>query len=134
VLPPEQGGGCILLRHKSLSRKGKELVAKENAGLGVAGLKRPWLAGFEAPDDSERGMFAGNRRRALRWRDRDLASHGVGGKSGPDAGPARLEDPRSHVNQKHLLGDLIVICVCGVSPDATARSPSGNGRRRRKTG
>jgi predicted transposase YbfD/YdcC len=25
-----------------------------------------------------------------------------------------LEDPRSHVNRKHLLGDLIVICVCGV--------------------
>lgn len=25
-----------------------------------------------------------------------------------------LEDPRSTVNRKHLLGDLIVICVCGV--------------------
>ena len=25
-----------------------------------------------------------------------------------------LEDPRSHINRKHLLGDLIVICVCGV--------------------
>jgi len=25
-----------------------------------------------------------------------------------------LDDPRSHVNRKHLLGDLIVICVCGV--------------------
>jgi hypothetical protein len=27
---------------------------------------------------------------------------------------AALDDPRSHVNRKHLLGDLIVICVCGV--------------------
>ena len=27
---------------------------------------------------------------------------------------ATLEDPRSHVNRKHLLGDLIVICVCAV--------------------
>ncbi|MGA9131629.1 MAG: ISAs1 family transposase [Candidatus Sulfotelmatobacter sp.] len=26
----------------------------------------------------------------------------------------KLEDPRSHVNRKHLLGDLIVICICGV--------------------
>jgi predicted transposase YbfD/YdcC len=26
----------------------------------------------------------------------------------------KLEDPRSHVNQKHLLGDLMVICVCAV--------------------
>jgi predicted transposase YbfD/YdcC len=26
----------------------------------------------------------------------------------------KLEDPRSHINQKHLLGDLMVICVCGV--------------------
>jgi predicted transposase YbfD/YdcC len=25
-----------------------------------------------------------------------------------------LADPRSHINRKHLLGDLIVICVCGV--------------------
>ena len=25
-----------------------------------------------------------------------------------------LEDPRSHINRKHLLGELIVICVCGV--------------------
>lgn len=25
-----------------------------------------------------------------------------------------LEDPRSHINRKHLLGDLIVICICGV--------------------
>lgn len=25
-----------------------------------------------------------------------------------------LEDPRSTINRKHLLGDLIVICVCGV--------------------
>jgi predicted transposase YbfD/YdcC len=25
-----------------------------------------------------------------------------------------LEDPRSHINRKHLLGDLMVICVCGV--------------------
>jgi predicted transposase YbfD/YdcC len=25
-----------------------------------------------------------------------------------------LEDPRSHINQKHLLGDLMVICVCAV--------------------
>jgi len=27
---------------------------------------------------------------------------------------AALEDPRDHVNRKHLLGDLIVICICGV--------------------
>lgn len=26
----------------------------------------------------------------------------------------KLEDPRSQINRKHLLGDLIVICVCGV--------------------
>ena len=26
----------------------------------------------------------------------------------------KLEDPRSHINRKHLLGDLIVICVCAV--------------------
>lgn len=26
----------------------------------------------------------------------------------------KLEDPRSHVNRKHLLGDVMVICVCGV--------------------
>jgi predicted transposase YbfD/YdcC len=26
----------------------------------------------------------------------------------------KLEDPRSHINQKHLLGDLMVICVCAV--------------------
>lgn len=25
-----------------------------------------------------------------------------------------LEDPRSHINRKHLLGDVMVICVCGV--------------------
>ena len=25
-----------------------------------------------------------------------------------------LEDPRSHINRKHLLGDVIVICVCAV--------------------
>lgn len=25
-----------------------------------------------------------------------------------------LQDPRSHINRKHLLGDLIVICICGV--------------------
>ena len=25
-----------------------------------------------------------------------------------------LEDPRSHINRKHLLGDLIVICICAV--------------------
>lgn len=25
-----------------------------------------------------------------------------------------LEDPRSTINRKHLLGDLIVICICGV--------------------
>jgi predicted transposase YbfD/YdcC len=25
-----------------------------------------------------------------------------------------LEDPRSHINRKHSLGDLMVICVCGV--------------------
>ena len=25
-----------------------------------------------------------------------------------------LEDPRSAINRKHLLGDLIVICICGV--------------------
>ncbi len=25
-----------------------------------------------------------------------------------------LEDPRCSINQKHLLGDLIVICICGV--------------------
>ena len=25
-----------------------------------------------------------------------------------------LEDPRSSINRQHLLGDLIVICVCGV--------------------
>jgi len=25
-----------------------------------------------------------------------------------------LEDPRSHINRKHFLGDLMVICVCGV--------------------
>lgn len=25
-----------------------------------------------------------------------------------------LEDPRCHVNRKHLLGDLIVICICAV--------------------
>ena len=25
-----------------------------------------------------------------------------------------LKDPRSHVNRRHLLGDLIVICICGV--------------------
>jgi predicted transposase YbfD/YdcC len=25
-----------------------------------------------------------------------------------------LEDPRSHINRKHLLGDLMVICVCAV--------------------
>lgn len=25
-----------------------------------------------------------------------------------------LEDPRSSINRKHLLGDLIVICICGV--------------------
>ena len=25
-----------------------------------------------------------------------------------------LEDPRSHVNRKHRLGDLMVICVCAV--------------------
>jgi predicted transposase YbfD/YdcC len=27
---------------------------------------------------------------------------------------AELEDPRCSINQKHLLGDLIVICICGV--------------------
>ena len=26
----------------------------------------------------------------------------------------QLEDPRSTVNQRHLLGDLIVICIMGV--------------------
>ena len=26
----------------------------------------------------------------------------------------KLEDPRSHINQKHWLGDLMVICVCAV--------------------
>lgn len=26
----------------------------------------------------------------------------------------KLDDPRSHINRKHLLGELIVICVCGV--------------------
>lgn len=26
----------------------------------------------------------------------------------------KLDDPRSHINRKHLLGDLLVICVCGV--------------------
>lgn len=26
----------------------------------------------------------------------------------------KLKDPRSHINQKHLLGDLLVICVCAV--------------------
>jgi predicted transposase YbfD/YdcC len=26
----------------------------------------------------------------------------------------KLDDPRSHINRKHLLGDLIVICICGV--------------------
>ncbi len=26
----------------------------------------------------------------------------------------QLEDPRSHINRKHLLGELIVICMCGV--------------------
>lgn len=26
----------------------------------------------------------------------------------------KLEDPRSHINRKHLLGDVIVICVCAV--------------------
>ena len=25
-----------------------------------------------------------------------------------------LEDPRSTINRKHLLGDLIVICICAV--------------------
>ena len=25
-----------------------------------------------------------------------------------------LDDPRSTINRKHLLGDLIVICICGV--------------------
>jgi len=25
-----------------------------------------------------------------------------------------LEDPRSHINRKHLLGDLMVICVSAV--------------------
>ncbi|HZZ72709.1 MAG TPA: ISAs1 family transposase, partial [Pirellulales bacterium] len=27
---------------------------------------------------------------------------------------ATLEDPRCHINRKHLLGDLIVICMCAV--------------------
>ena len=27
---------------------------------------------------------------------------------------AALEDPRSHINRKHLVGDLMVICVCAV--------------------
>ena len=27
---------------------------------------------------------------------------------------AELEDPRSHINRRHLLGDLIVIAICGV--------------------
>ena len=26
----------------------------------------------------------------------------------------KLQDPRSPINRKHLLGDLIVICICGV--------------------
>ena len=26
----------------------------------------------------------------------------------------KLEDPRSHINRKHLLGDILVICVCAV--------------------
>ena len=26
----------------------------------------------------------------------------------------QLDDPRCHINRKHVLGDLIVICVCGV--------------------
>jgi predicted transposase YbfD/YdcC len=26
----------------------------------------------------------------------------------------KLKDPRSHINRKHLLGDVIVICICGV--------------------
>ncbi len=26
----------------------------------------------------------------------------------------KLEDPRSHINRKHLLGDVMVICVCAV--------------------
>jgi predicted transposase YbfD/YdcC len=26
----------------------------------------------------------------------------------------KLEDPRSHINRKHLLGDMLVICVCAV--------------------
>ena len=25
-----------------------------------------------------------------------------------------LEDPRSSINRKHLLGDVIVICICAV--------------------
>jgi len=25
-----------------------------------------------------------------------------------------LKDPRSHVNRRHLLVDVIVICICGV--------------------
>ena len=27
---------------------------------------------------------------------------------------AQLEDPRCSINRKHLLGDLVVICICGV--------------------
>ncbi len=25
-----------------------------------------------------------------------------------------LEDPRSHVNRRHLLSDIIVICICAI--------------------
>jgi predicted transposase YbfD/YdcC len=46
---------------------------------------------------------------------------------------SELEDPRSHVNRKHLLGDLIVISICAViagadGPEAIAEWAKANKR------
>ena len=36
-----------------------------------------------------------------------------------------LEDPRSTINRKHLLGDLIVISICGVIAGADGTKSIG---------
>ena len=40
-----------------------------------------------------------------------------------------LEDPRSTINRKHLLGDLIVICICAVIAGADGPKAIGIWRR-----
>jgi len=45
----------------------------------------------------------------------------------------KLEDPRSHINRKHLLGDLIVICICGVLSGCDGPIAIGDWARAKRT-